>query len=149
MVNSHLDTHTRWLSVTSQNKLMTVLLNLTSSEKGDGRWQDLREKYRKLYFPWSPKKHQTTSGFHTNSVDPTNVTAILQYCGFHTPRCTLISVMSDSAIPCTAARQAPLSLGILWPRMLEWVVMPSSRIFPTQRVKPRSPALQEDSLPTE
>ena len=109
----------------------------------------LKREIQKAVLSLITKKHQTTSGFHTNSVDPTNVTAILQYCGFHTPCCTLISVMSDSAIPCTAARQAPLSLGILWPRMLEWVVMPSSRIFPTQRVKPRSPELQEDSLPTE
>ena len=44
MVNFHLDTYTRWLSVTSQNKLVTVLLNLTSSEKGDSRWQDLSER---------------------------------------------------------------------------------------------------------
>ena len=34
--------------------------------------------------------------------------------------------------PWTAAHQAPLSIGILQARILEWVVMPSSRrIFPT------------------
>ena len=34
----------------------------------------------------------------------------------------------------TAAHQAPLSIGILQARILEWVVMPSSRrIFPTHR----------------
>ena len=37
------------------------------------------------------------------------------------------SVVSDSAIPWTAARQAPLSMGILQARILEWVAMPSSR----------------------
>ena len=34
--------------------------------------------------------------------------------------------------PWTVARQAPLSLGILQTRILEWVVMPPSRVFPTQ-----------------
>ena len=29
--------------------------------------------------------------------------------------------------PWTVARQAPLSMGILWARILEWIVMPSSR----------------------
>ena len=37
--------------------------------------------------------------------------------------------------------------GILQARMLEWVVMPSSRVSPG--IKPRSPALQTDSLPSE
>ena len=36
------------------------------------------------------------------------------------------SVMSDSWRP-PVARQAPLSIGILQARMLEWVAMPSSR----------------------
>ena len=37
------------------------------------------------------------------------------------------SVVSDSATPWTVARQAPLSMGILQARGLEWIVMPSSR----------------------
>ena len=41
------------------------------------------------------------------------------------------------------ARQAPLSMGILQARILEWVAMG------TIGVKSRSPALQMDSLPTE
>ena len=35
--------------------------------------------------------------------------------------------VSSSVTPWTVARQAPLSLGILQARMLEWVAMPSSR----------------------
>ena len=35
--------------------------------------------------------------------------------------------MSDSAIPWAVAHQAPLSMGILQARILEWVAMPSSR----------------------
>ena len=38
------------------------------------------------------------------------------------------SVTSDSLIPWTAARQVPLSMGILQARILEWVAMPSSRV---------------------
>ena len=36
----------------------------------------------------------------------------------------------------TVALQAPLSVGILQARILEWVAMPSSRIFPTQGSNP-------------
>ena len=50
------------------------------------------------------------------------------------------SVMSDSANPWTVAHQAPLSIGILPARILEWVAMPSSNplqgIFPTRRSNP-------------
>ena len=41
--------------------------------------------------------------------------------------CQVASVMSDSVTPWTVARQAPLSMGILQARILEWVAMPSSR----------------------
>ena len=37
------------------------------------------------------------------------------------------SVVLDSATPGTAAHQAPLSMGIVQARILEWVAMPSSR----------------------
>ena len=38
-----------------------------------------------------------------------------------------LSVMSNSVTPWTVAHQAPLSMGILQARILEWVAMPSSR----------------------
>ena len=47
--------------------------------------------------------------------------------------------------PWTAACQAPPSMGILQARTLEWVAIPSSRIYPTQGLNPRSPTLQADS----
>ena len=48
------------------------------------------------------------------------------------------SVMSDSATPWTVTHQAPLSMGILQTRILEWIAMPSLvGIFPTQRSNPR------------
>ena len=37
------------------------------------------------------------------------------------------SIVSDSATPRTVAHQAPLSIGILQARILEWVAMSSSR----------------------
>ena len=44
------------------------------------------------------------------------------------PVCVLSGlVMSHSVTPWTVARQAPLSMGILQARILEWVAMPSSR----------------------
>ena len=45
------------------------------------------------------------------------------------------------------ARQAPLSMGILQARKLEWVTMPSSRESSHPGIEPASPALQADSLP--
>ena len=39
--------------------------------------------------------------------------------------------------------------GILQARILEWVAMPSSRDLPNPGIKPRSPALQADSLLSE
>ena len=53
------------------------------------------------------------------------------------------------ATPWTVALQAPLSMGILQTRILEWVAMPSSRDLPNPGVEPRSPALQANSLPSE
>ena len=57
------------------------------------------------------------------------------------------SVMSDSLRPdgrsCKACK-ASLSMGILQPRILEWVVMPSSRGFSQPRDR-----TQVDSLPAE
>ena len=51
--------------------------------------------------------------------------------------------------PWAVAHQAPLSMEILQARILEWVVMAISRRFPNPGIEPRSPALQEDSLPSE
>ena len=43
-----------------------------------------------------------------------------------------------SVTPWTVARQAPLSIGILQARILEWVAMPSSRYLPDPGMEPRS-----------
>ena len=51
--------------------------------------------------------------------------------------------------PWTVARQAPLSVGILQARILEWVAISFSRGSSNPGIKPRSPALQVGSLPTE
>ena len=40
-------------------------------------------------------------------------------------------------------------LGILQARILEWVAIPFFRDLPNPGIKPRSPALQSDSLPAE
>ena len=60
------------------------------------------------------------------------------------------SVTSDSFVtPWTVARQAPLSMG--FPRQEYWSGLPflSPRDLPDTGVKPRSPVLQADSLPSE
>ena len=49
--------------------------------------------------------------------------------------------------PMDCSPPAPLSMGILQTRILEWVGMPSFRGSPNPRIEPRSPTLQEDSLP--
>jgi len=49
----------------------------------------------------------------------------------------------------TVAHQAPLSMGILQARILEWVAMPFPGDLPNPGIEPRSPTLQADSLLTE
>ena len=44
---------------------------------------------------------------------------------------------------------APLSVGILQGRILEWVAHPPPGDLPNSEIEPRSPALQADSLPSE
>ena len=53
------------------------------------------------------------------------------------------------ATPSTVARQAPLSMGILQARIMEWVACPPPRHLSNPGMEPRSPALQADSLPSE
>ena len=49
--------------------------------------------------------------------------------------------------PWTVAGQAPLSMGILQARILEWIACPLPGNIPKPGIKPRS--LKADSLPTE
>ena len=57
--------------------------------------------------------------------------------------------MSDFAAPWTIALQAPLSMGILQARILEWVAISFSRGFSRPWIKSGSPVLQADSLLSE
>ena len=66
------------------------------------------------------------------------------YCAY------LLSHVQLFATPWTAARQAPLSTGILQARILEWVAMPSSRESSWPRDQAQvSLALQVNSSPSE
>ena len=51
--------------------------------------------------------------------------------------------------PWTVAFQVPLSMGILQPRILEWLPCPPSEDLTNPRFEHRSPTLQADSLPFE
>ena len=51
--------------------------------------------------------------------------------------------------PCSVALQAPLSMGILWAKILELVACPPPGDFPNPGIESRSPALQADSLLSE
>ena len=72
--------------------------------------------------------------------------------------CVLLITQSYPTLcdPITVACQAPLSMGILLGRMLEWVAMPSSRgslpppgDLPNPGIEPRCPTLHVDSLLSE
>ena len=58
-------------------------------------------------------------------------------------------VFSHQSCPTLCPHQAPLSMGILQARILEWVAMPSSKNLPNPGIEPRSPTLWADSLPAE
>ena len=51
--------------------------------------------------------------------------------------------------PMDCSRPGSSVHGLLQARILEWVAMPSSRGSSQPRIKPASPAVQVDSLPTE
>ena len=58
--------------------------------------------------------------------------------------------MSDSLVtPLTLACQAPLSMGFTRQEYWSGMPFPSLGVLPDPGIKPRSPALQVDSLPTE
>ena len=59
------------------------------------------------------------------------------------------SVVSNSLRPHRLASQALLSMEILKARILEWVAIPPRGNLPNPGIKPRSPAVQVDSLPAE
>ena len=62
-------------------------------------------------------------------------------------------IHKESAQSCltlrTVARQAPLSMGILQARILEWLPCPLPGDFSNSGIKPWSLALQADFLPSE
>ena len=63
-----------------------------------------------------------------------------------------VSVAQSSWTVCDPMRCSPPGSsvhGILQARILEWVAIPFSRGSPNPGVKPGSPALQADSLPSE
>ena len=53
------------------------------------------------------------------------------------------------AIPWTEACQAPLSMGIIQARILDWMPCPPPGDLPNPGIKPMSPALQADALTSE
>ena len=53
------------------------------------------------------------------------------------------------ATPLTVGRQAPLSVGFSRQEYWSWLPFPSQGYLPDPGIKPVSPALQADSLPTE
>ena len=63
--------------------------------------------------------------------------------------CVSCSVVSNSMPPWTVACKAPLSMG--FPRQEYWsgLPFPSPGDLPNPGIKPRSPALQADSIPSE
>ena len=63
--------------------------------------------------------------------------------------CVSHSVVSDSVIPWTVARQAPLSVEFSRQEYWSELPFPSPGALPNPGIKPGSPTLQADSLPSE
>ena len=61
----------------------------------------------------------------------------------------LLSHVQLFATPGTIAHQAPLSMGILHTRILEWVACPPAGDLRNPWIKPKSPALKEHPLASE
>ena len=104
----------------------------------------------KLSLPWAPGNWTLTTSSHFYHpkaypfpVPNSSLSPQTRCCAW------LLSRVQLFVTPWTAALQAPLSMGILQARILEWVAMPPSRDLPNPGIEPRSPALQADSLPAE
>ena len=67
----------------------------------------------------------------------------LKYMYLVTPSCPTLCDPMDCSLPGSSVH------GILQVRILEWVTMTSPGDLPDPGMNPRSPALQEDSLPSE
>ena len=63
--------------------------------------------------------------------------------------CVNCSIVPNFVTPWTVARQAPLSKGFSREEYWSGLPFPSSRDLPDPGIKPRSPELQVDSLPSE
>ena len=63
--------------------------------------------------------------------------------------CVNCSIVPNFVTPWTVARQAPLSKGFSREEYWSGLPFPSSRDLPDPGIKPRSLALQADSLPAE
>ena len=65
------------------------------------------------------------------------------------PRVCLVAQSCPTLCKPMDCSQAPLSMRILQARMLEWVASLPPGDLPNPGIKPRSPTLQADSLPSE
>ena len=63
--------------------------------------------------------------------------------------CVSHSFVSNSATPRIVARQVPLSMEFYWQEYWSGLPFPSPGDLPNLGIKPRSPALQPNSLPSE
>ena len=63
--------------------------------------------------------------------------------------CAVLGCVQLFTIPWTVALQSPLSMGGLQARILNWIVMPFASRPSQPGIKPKSPALQVDSSPSE
>ena len=102
---------------------------LHSHIQGEGKWEI---------------SARSPTGFQTHTQVPPNE----MYTDTHVCAC-MLSLQSCLTLcdPMDCSPQGSSVHGILQTRILEWVVIPFSRNFPDPGIKPRSPAMQADSLP--
>ena len=63
--------------------------------------------------------------------------------------CQSFSRVQPFTTPWTVALQASLSMGFSWQKYWSWLPFPSLGHLPNPRIKPWSPTLQADSLPSD
>ena len=81
--------------------------------------------------------------FYFISSNPIIVFIIYPVCVLVAQSCPTLCDPMDCSLPGSSV------LGILQARMLEWLPFPSPGDLPNPGIKPRSPALQADSLPSD
>ena len=94
------------------------------------------------------QKRQGWNSSHQGGQEKAGTSGVGRECSYHL-KALVAQSCSTLCDPMNCSPPGSSVHGILQARILEWVAIPSSGDLPDPGIKPRSPTLQADSLPSE